>query len=171
MMNVSAMTGERRSRGAARTLSCAPRHQARASRRPDAFTLIESLMASAILLVVVFSVSAAITAGQQNSREAQERIAGSLAAEELLGRLITIHYNDLPSWHNYSEEPGQMIDAGGVLLPDSINIVGRRVSVTTTLESVSGLDVRIRGRLVEVVVTTPTGREIVTLTHFVPEPS
>ena len=128
-------------------------------------------MASAILFIVVFSVSAAITAGQQNSREAQERIAGSLSADELLGRLITLSYDDLPAWHNYSEQPGQMIDAGGELLPESMNIVGRRVSVTTTLENIALLNVRIQGRVVKVDAISPTGREVASLTHFVPEPS
>ena len=170
-MTLCAIADDRTKRVWACAACCAPVRDAVETHRRRAFTLIESLMASAILFVVVFSVSAAITAGQQNSREAQERIAGALAAEELLGRLITIHYNDLPTWHNYAEEPGQMIDAGGEMLPDSINIVGRRVSVSTTLENITGIDVRIRGRLVEVTATTPTGREVITLTHFVPEPS
>ena len=54
----------------------------RRSRR--GFTLMESLMASGILLVIVVAVTSAITAGQQHAYEAHLRIAASLAAEELL---------------------------------------------------------------------------------------
>ena len=50
-------------------------------RPPGGFTLVEVMMAVSILLVVVVSVTAAITAGQQHAFEAHQRIGGTLVAD------------------------------------------------------------------------------------------
>ena len=134
------------------------------------FTLLESLMATGILLAVVVSVSSAITAGQQNAYEAQQRIAGTLAAEELLGRLITLPYDQLPAWHGHSEAVGAMTDMAGEPLPGSMVMVGRGVRVTTTLQSLGAVGVRVQGRLVQVVSVNAEGRVLAELRRFVPEP-
>ena len=52
-----------------------------------AFTLLEALMAAGILFAVVVGVTSAVTAGQLHAFEARQRIAASLAAEELIGRI------------------------------------------------------------------------------------
>ena len=127
-------------------------------------------MATGILLAVVVSVSSAITAGQQNAYEAQQRIAGTLAAEELLGRLITLPYDQLPAWHGHSEAVGTMTDMAGESMPGSMGMVGRSVRVITTMQTLGALDVRVQGRSVRVVSFNAEGRVLAELRRFVPEP-
>jgi len=127
-------------------------------------------MATGILLAVVVSVSSAITAGQQSSYEAQQRIAATLAAEELLGRLIALPYDQLPAWQGHREDVGDMTDFSGDPLPGSMSMVGRSVQVTSKMESLGGLGVRVRGRLVNVGAFNAQNRELAELACFIPEP-
>jgi hypothetical protein len=138
--------------------------------RRRGFTLIEALMATGILLGIVVSVTSAITAGQQNAYEAHERIAGALAAEELMGRLVTVDYATLPSWHGYSEPVGTMTDMNGQPMPDSMGMVGRDVQVATSLKEIGDLAIRVRGRTVVVRAFNNDARILAEISRFVPEP-
>ncbi len=135
------------------------------------FTLLESLMAAGILMIMVVAVTGAITAGQQNAYEAQLRITGALAAEELLGRLVTVDYDDLPTWHNYAEAAGTMTDAGGTPLPDAFVGVGRAVTVAATLEELPGIGVNVGGRTILVRAFDTNDRTLAEIEHFVVEPA
>lgn len=139
-------------------------------RRRSGFTLMESMMAAGILLVIVLAVTSAITAGQQNAYEAHQRIAASLAAEELMGRLVTEPWDDLSAWNGYTETVGTMTDIDGQPMPTSFDMIGRQVQVTTTLKTLSGLGVNIRGRTVVVRAFNDEGRILADLGRFVPEP-
>lgn len=140
-------------------------------RQRNGFTLMESLMAAGILLVIVVAVTSAITAGQQNAFEAHQRIAATLAAEELMGRLGTEPWDNLSGWNGYTEPVGTMTDIGGQPMPLSFNMVGRQAEVTTTLKTLSGLGVNIRGRTVVVRAFDADGRILASVTRFVPEPA
>lgn len=135
------------------------------------FTLIEALMATGLLLVVVVAVTSAITAGQQNAYEAHRRIAASLAAEELMGRLATVAYDKLAEWNGFSEAPGSMTDLAGQAMPSSLQLVGRDVHVISDMKSIAGMDVRVRGRTLTVRAFSGDGRTLASITRFVPEPS
>lgn len=128
-------------------------------------------MASGILLGVVVSVTAAITAGQQHSYEAQQRIAGTLAAEELIGRIVSVEYTTLPSWDGHIENVGSMVDMNGQPMPDIFGAVGREVQVTTTVRELKDLGVKIEGRDVQVRAFDSTDRTLAELTTFVPKPA
>jgi hypothetical protein len=134
------------------------------------YTLLEALMASGILLGAVIAVSSAITAGQQNAWEAQQRIAGNLAAEELMGRLLAEPYQTLGDWHGYTEPVGTMTDLGGAHLPGGFDGVGRTVEVISLLEELPGLNVRVQGREITVRAFDTDARTLADLTRFVPEP-
>ncbi len=134
------------------------------------FTLIESLMASGILLVIVVAVTSAITAGQQHAFEAHQRIAATLAAEELMGRLTTETYTNLAAWDGYTEAVGAMTDQAGRQMPTSFAAVGREVDVTTTLRTLNGLGVNILGRTVQVRTFDRDDRTLAELTRYIPEP-
>src|SRR5437773_11140738 len=69
------------------------------SRAARAFTLLESLMASGILLTIVVTVTTAISAGQELSYEAQQRVAAAMAAEELLVRITAGSYSTMATWN------------------------------------------------------------------------
>lgn len=127
-------------------------------------------MAAGILLVIVLAVTSAITAGQQNAYEAHQRIAATLAAEELMGRLVTEPWDDLSAWSGYTEAVGTMTDIDGQPMPASFGMIGRQAEVTTTLKTISGLGVNIRGRTVTVRSFDTDGRILASVTRFVPEP-
>ena len=58
------------------------RHRARRASR-GAFTLLESLIASAVLSLIVLAVGAAVTAGQQSSYEARNAVLATMAGGEV----------------------------------------------------------------------------------------
>jgi prepilin-type N-terminal cleavage/methylation domain-containing protein len=146
----------------------APRPPQRPPRR--GFTLLETMMAASILLLVVMAVSSAMTAAHQHAYEAQQRIAGSLAAEELMNRLMTVEYSALPSWHRYREPVGKMTDIAGEMLPEAFSGVGREVSVSTVMRLLPGVDVNVRGRNVTVRTFDHGDRTLTSICRFVPEP-
>jgi len=127
-------------------------------------------MATGLLLVVVVAVTQAITAGQQNAYEAHQRIAAALAAEELMGRLAAEDYAHLANWNGHSEPVGEMTDMHGSAMPSSMQMVGRDVHVTSGMQTISGLDVRVRGVTVTVRCFNREGRMLASITRFVPEP-
>ncbi len=134
------------------------------------FTLIEAVMASGILFLIVVAVTSAVTSGQHHAYEARNRIAATLAAEDLMGRLAAVDYEDLRVWDGNVETAGTLTDAAGALLPPSMNQGGRSVSVEDTLLEVTELGIRLRGRLVAVQVFDADGRTLSELSRFVPEP-
>lgn len=135
-----------------------------------AFTLLESLMATGLLLGVVIAVTAAISAGQQNALEAHQQIAGALAAEELMGRLATEPYSALASWDGYTEAVGDMSDMHGVPMASTMQMVGRDVHVISGMKAIAAIDVRVRGLTVTVRSFNAQGRTLASLSRFVPEP-
>lgn len=142
--------------------------QQRVSRR--GFTLLEALMASGILLGIVVAVTSAVTAGQQHAFEAQQRIAGTLAAEDLMGRLTTVSYAMLPTWNGYTEPVGEMVDMAGNPLPESFASVGRAVQVASSTQMFNDLGVVINGREVRVRAFDNGNRTLAELIRFIPEP-
>ena len=142
------------------------RHHAR-----RAFTLLEALMAAGILLAVVVGVTTAVTAGQLHAFEARQRIAASLAAEELIGRIITEDYADLPTWDGFNEQAGTLTDGADNPMGNTFAAIGREVAVFTELEAINDLGVVVRGRRILVRAFNPNGRTLAQITHFIPEPA
>ena len=127
-------------------------------------------MATGILLAVVVCVTTPITTGQQHAYEAHQRIAASLAAEELMGRLIMQPYANLPAWNGHTEPVGQMTDVAGNPLPGTEGMIGRSVQVTTSLLTIADVGVNVRGRTVDVRSFNAEGRTLAELSRFIPEP-
>ncbi len=141
------------------------------SRLRHGFTLLEAMMASAILLAAVVGVMGAITSGQQHAYEAQQRVLASLAAEALLERIVSEGYDALPGWNGHVEPVGSMVDHDGQPLPESFIMLGRDVEVTTSLETSPDLGIQIRGQTVGVRALNPNGRVMADLRQFIPEPT
>ncbi len=139
--------------------------------RRRGYTLLESLMAASILLVIVIAVTSAVLAGQQNALEAQHRIVGALAAEELMGRLTTTPYTQLPTWNGFREEVGDMTDLDGGALPLSYQGIGRDVTVTLMTHKLKDLSITIQGREISVRSFDVNGRVLVELITFVAKPT
>lgn len=135
------------------------------------FTLLESLMAAGILLVVVMAIMTAVTAGQQHAFQAQQKICGTLAGEELISRLIRQPYANLANWNGMIEPVGEMKDGSGAPMPANMNHIGREVSVTTTMHVMPGLGVKVLGRTVAVRTFDAQNQTLMTLRVFVPQPA
>ena len=128
-------------------------------------------MAAGILFAVVVGVTTAVTAGQLHAFEARQRIAASLAAEELIGRIITENYTGLPTWNGFNEQAGTMTDGADNPMPRTFAAIGREVEVITKLEAMTELGVVVRGRHILVRAFNPNGRTLAEITHFIPEPA
>lgn len=149
---------------------CSVSRRMRAAINRRGFTLLEALMASGLLLTVVVAVTSAVTAGQQHAFEARQRIAATVAAEELMGRIIVQEYDQLAGWHGYNEPVGTMTDIDGQPMVAAMEMIGREVTVASTLLTLQQTGIRVRGRLVRVQAFNAQGRTLADLEHFVPEP-
>jgi Tfp pilus assembly protein PilV len=68
-------------------------------RARQGFTLLESLIASAILFAGVLAVISAIMSGQKKAFEAEQQVLATLTAEELMGAIVADDYFFLePTW-------------------------------------------------------------------------
>ncbi|HRX83416.1 MAG TPA: hypothetical protein P5572_00190 [Phycisphaerae bacterium] len=153
-----------------------PRHRRRA------LTLVESLMAAMVLLVVVVAVSQALLAGQMQVYDAAHRARAIELAEALMDEVLRLPYadadtdnettratfDDLDDFDGYSES-GTLRDAAGTAYPSEYQVFTRTVAVSTTSKSVSGFGAAFDGLEVTVTVSDGTGLTW-TLQEFVPEP-
>ena len=147
-------------------LRLTPRVRSRTPR--SGFTLLESLMACGILLITVMAVTSAITAGQQYAMEAQLKVAASMAADDLMGRLAIAPAQELSSWHGFREDPGAMLTSTGETFPPHFNRIGREITVTADSLYLEDLDVTVSGRRINVRVFDSGGRNLIVLERFLP---
>lgn len=110
----------------------------RARRR--GITLIESVLAAAILAMAVMAVFSAIGAGTAHAQESGRRIAGTMANEALLARVLLDKGADLQAWNGFIETPGNLRDAQQELLALPQQTIGRRVFVTSENRSLPGFE-------------------------------
>jgi type II secretory pathway pseudopilin PulG len=121
------------------------------------FTLMESLIASAILFAGVLAVISAIMAGQRKAFEAEQQVMATLAAEELMGSIATSDYAQLESlWGGL--KPAGDFQAAVAFGPDDKDLSDLGVLV-------SGQDVSVK-----VFRSMTDTRIIVELNHFIPGP-
>jgi len=123
-------------------------------------------MACGILLVTVMAVSSALSAGQQQSLEARLKVAGSMAADDLMGRILVRPPAEIMTWHGFREEPGEMRTATGDPFPDHFRMIGREVSVLGTSIVLDDLGVTVSGRRIVVRIFDSTGRDLIVLERF-----
>ncbi len=128
-------------------------------------------MAAGILFAVVVGVTSAVTAGQLHALEARQRIAASLAAEELIGRIITDDYSDLPTWNGFNEPVGTLTDSADNPMSRTFAAIGREVEVVSRMETINDLGVAVRGRQVLVRTFNGDGRTLAEITYFIAEPA
>jgi len=107
-------------------LPTARRRRGRGSRshRRAGLTLLETLLATALLVVVVTAVMSALSAGRAQSVRAQQALAATLASEMLMARITGVapeafpddlawfhHFTDAPThggWNGHAETPGSI---------------------------------------------------------------
>jgi len=88
-----------------------------------------------------------------------------------MGRISAQAYAQLATWNGHVEPVGELTDMNNQPLPSSLQMVGREVHVTSGMQSIAGLNVRVRGLTVTVRSFNRQGRILASITRFVPEPS
>jgi len=132
-------------------------------------TLIEALIASAILLMSVLALTTALAAGQAAAIEGQKLLLGAMAVDDLLSELWAENFNDLPKYHNATEPVGGIISLDGEPYPDAFWMLGRRVEVTSRDIKSAKTGVLVRGVVVRVTVFD-ADRDLVSAELFIAEP-
>lgn len=146
--------------------------------RQGGFTLAESLVAAAILLIGVMAISVAVSSGQMQMYHAVHAQRGAQLGGELMARVLALPYSDpdgpsapgpetgeisvldfdnADDFHGYSQAPGQVSDAAGNLYPLSFQVFSRSVAARYGSESVPGLGDPIPGLTVTVTVQDRKG--------------
>ena len=147
-----------------------PHHRCRSMNSRRGLTLVESLLASALLLTVVTAVLSALSAGYQHAREAQGLVTASLAAEHLMAQVTSDTYASIPDWNGWDESPGSLVGESDSSLPELFALVGRRVLVHDGEHTLETLQVLVSGVTVTIESYDDTGRVLARLVRFIPEP-
>ena len=134
------------------------------------FTLIEAMLAAAVLGVTMLAVATALSASQNLAFEGQKRVLAAMAADDLMSELVTLDYDTLRARDGESQPIGAIATVDGVAYPESYWFLGRDVTVTPTdiLDEGSGMSVS--GVLVRVD-ALDAGATLASVETFVPEPS
>lgn len=163
------------------------------SRSPGAkgFTLVESLVAAAVLSVAVAAIAAAIMAGLMQGQHAGHAQRAVRLAEDMTEYILSLPYYDpqgssnpgpeageiqptgfdnADDFHGYGEPAGQVKDPGGTLYPEDYQVFSRRVTAEYGSQTVPGLGNPIPGLTVTVTVQDQAGRTW-SLTRFVAQPA
>ena len=154
------------------------------------FTLIEVLIASAILATTAAAVANAIMAGQMLTYEALHNQRASALTEALIEEILVLPYIDpdgdvvagpdagesarsdfdaADDFHGFSESAGSLADAAGTLLPEGYQRFSRSVTAVYESQTVSGFSDPIPGLTVQVSVQDQQSATW-TLTRFISEP-
>jgi prepilin-type N-terminal cleavage/methylation domain-containing protein len=159
----------------------------RDSVRHRGLTLVESLLASAILAFAVVAVSEAVIAGQMQAIDALHRARavelGEALMEEVLrlayadpdgvGEVGRANFDDLQDFNGFNETSGTLSDANGIAYDMPYQSFSRSVSVVPANAgsgiNVAGLGGPLMGLTITVTVRDAAGA-IWTLTRFRAEP-
>jgi prepilin-type N-terminal cleavage/methylation domain-containing protein len=154
-------------------------------------TLLESLLASAILAVAVAAISQVVLAGHLQSADASDSVQAMALAEAMMEEILAQPYEDVDGavtlgpdsgelgrltfdnaddYHNLTEAAGDLRSARNTLLPDAVQGYSRQVTAASRTLSVGPLDnASISGLEVTVTVTDSHGRSW-SISRFIAEP-
>ena len=130
-------------------------------------TLVESIIASAILAVAITAVFSAVASGRAHADLAAEDLASTVAAEDLLARVIQDDPETLMDWNGHVEAPSELVDGDGTLLGSAVQRVGRRVHVEATSQSLHGGE-PVPGWLVTIEMMNADGRIRHAISRWIP---
>jgi len=139
---------------------------ASARSRRRGVSLVESIIGAAVLAMAVVAVFSAISAGTAHAEESARRIAATMAAEELLARVLVQRGSLLDGWDGYQESHGNLVDQAGRPLPQAQQRVSRSVEVTTELQHLPGFE-PIEGRRVRVDTFGAKDQPLVSISEWV----
>ena len=160
-------------------------------RRQRGISLIEVLIASAVLSFAVAAICQAVVAGQQQTYEALHDLRGMSLAEALVEEVQALPYADpegveaagpdagetdrglfdnSDDFHGFTETVGNVADAGGVAYGAGFAPFNRAATATYGTVAVAELGGAVSGLTVVVTVTDDRGQAW-TATRFIPEPA
>ncbi|MCC6579851.1 MAG: prepilin-type N-terminal cleavage/methylation domain-containing protein [Phycisphaeraceae bacterium] len=163
----------------------------RARRMLKGFTLLEVLIASAILAIAVAAITQAVVAGQMQTYDALHDLRANSLAEALMEEVLALPYGDpqgvvtpgpdageinrslydnADDFHGFTEASGALNDAANSLYPAPYQTFSRGVTCAYGTMTVTGFDTPVTGLTVTVTVTDAAGRQW-QLTRFVQEPA
>jgi len=143
--------------------------QQRPSRR-SGFTLLESLIASAVLAIVVLAVGAAVTAAQRTTMHGRNAVLAAMAADDLLSEIAGLEYVGLDSYNGFVQPLGDLATLTGRDYPREYTGLGRSVVVETITVSEPDTGVVVLGKRVAVACFDQF-RVLAEFETFVPEPA
>jgi prepilin-type N-terminal cleavage/methylation domain-containing protein len=121
-------------------------------------TLIESVIATAVLAVAITPLYGARA----------DELASTIAAEDLMTRILADDPARIEQWDGYEEAAGALVDADGAALAGGIARVGRRATVDR-LERRLGDGPRIRGWNVLVEAIDASGEPLGGIERWIPD--
>ena len=131
-------------------------------------TLIESVIAAAVLSVAITAVFGAVSAGAAHVEAGADDLAATIAAEDLMSRLLNTQDREPRSWDGHVELVGTLVDGNGVLLQGGVTRVGREVDVTAEQRRL-GTGPILDGWTIRIRTFDRTGRDLGALTRWIPE--
>src|SRR3954454_4753565 len=168
------------------------RANARQCRRGrHAMTLIESMVATAILAGISLVASLTLTSGAQNVARADDSSRSARLARDLMeeirskayeepvqtpkfgpeqGEKTRFLYNDIDDYHGWKENVGSLQTATGEYYDAADQHFSRSVTVADVSQTVSDLGMSMPGRLVTIVVKHQSGEQW-QFVQFIPKPN
>ena len=151
-------------------------------------SLVEVVIAMALLAVAAVVVSQALVAGQMHAYDGRQRLHSTLAGEDLLERILALPYHDpqgastlgpetgestpdgfdnLDDYHCYTEAAG--VSGSGLAAAAEWDVFERAVTISYVSLVVSGFETPVQGISITVQMTDAFGSQW-SLGRFVAEP-
>ncbi|MCH2160577.1 MAG: hypothetical protein MK085_01750 [Phycisphaerales bacterium] len=131
-------------------------------------SLVEAVLAAALLAMAVLAVFSAIGSGAAHAEESARRIAATMAAESLLAQVTLDRGEALDAWHGHSEPLDTLTDLHGRPLPPSQQVVSRSVRVRSEPRSLPGFE-DLAGRCVVVEARGFDERVLASVSAWIPD--
>jgi MSHA pilin protein MshD len=153
-------------------------------------TLLESLIATLLLLTTCVATMQALVAGHVQGEDAWRRARAIELAQALLEEIVRLPYNDpqgavtfgpesgesnrtlydnVDDFHNFSESAGSLADATGTALTSDYQGFSRSATVVAATQTVAALGAAFPGVTITVTVRRGTSSTW-TVSAFVPQP-
>jgi len=138
-------------------------------RQRGGFTLLEAVIASAVLALTVLAIGAAISAAQMNSLEGRKAVLGAMAAGDYMAEVMTLPYGEIEALDGDMIPVGTLTTLDGVAYPEEYWGLGRGITAQEELMRVDDLGVTVRGLNIEIVIFDEM-RVVANAHAFLPEP-